>query len=75
VLPCNLFNYPIQPYYIIYGKQRSIPLTKSPPCPPCPPCPPWRDSESKMLMQSKPGLGQGRDSESKMLMQSKPGLG
>ena len=26
-----------------------------------PPCPPWCDSESKMLMQSKPGLGQGRD--------------
>ena len=24
------------------------------------PCPPWCDSESKMLMQSKPGLGQGR---------------
>jgi hypothetical protein len=25
------------------------------------PCPPWCDSESKMLMQSKAGLGQGRD--------------
>jgi|GEM_PF-4475619 len=42
---------------------------------PGPPCPPWCDSESKMLMQSKPGLGQGRDKSWTMPQREKPGLG
>jgi len=40
-----------------------------------PPCPSWCDSESKMLMQSKPGLGQGRDVVGTGCCACKSGLG